>query len=1178
MLAGLATAGAPAPALTPELVARSVAEIFGLRVVLIEPDAAIEVLPADAPEPTNLPAVHLVVDHRGHVLPTVLSETAAGRVLTPAGDDLPDDLRDSDPDPAGAEPRPDAVRIGSGGGAGDDETATEPAAPPPPPDVTTPPTGNPATHPAAGSPAGATPPGGTPPVASPPPPAAVDPMLVGIGLPKSGLPQMPQLVEAVRGFAQRHNVALDAAAAAALPARLLANYRAVTADGLIVPVGDLDLLIRLEASDLREVPSAVTPDGPSGEVISNEVIQGTFRTGGHSESTAQQAGALRLNAAFTASLGVGPGLLNVARLGLSAGGTANSVTRTSSAGLDAETGHVEDTRGQSTLYSLQPRWSYGWIDRSTPVGTTDPERLPQTADERLYLWIPDHYVQPAPTDVVRASDAPGRRHLPETFFASGVTRLPELYRQILAELARTMPPAEVAEIRHELAVKVWNLDTHLDTAVNDASGYRFNLSNRGRAVATVTISAELTAVPTRFGTTSRIAHLEKVRTQISGYGTGVGLTNESAVRGSLEFGLLPVPAVSLGARIYAAWSATNSEGASANRIGLWVLVSRYTGHTVGYRTDLSLTARVATRAAPESVPEPTPGVNARALLRVPEPAAFEHGFPVDREALLGPPATGDTVPFQSDAVRRDGPAYPVWDVGLPHHVRLGHGIGQGLARVDRDLIARLRNAVERSLRQHDFLPRDPDRPFLANRPPRPGRGRRLGRRAGRTQKLRNAELLDRMISGDGLDSHYDQLHQDGVSFVLRRPHEGARTARITIRAVPVVDLADDLRDPETNNSIYFVRRTGEYHTVNLGMGLDIAGQSAGGGQRISVGAGVAAHAAGLQNLAAGLGYVRAMGATDAVATVINRPELLEYPGDVDEYRIPSRYTVTIEYGDAGSAAPTEIRETGAATVHLIPYFNSAPQPATDPSPAPEPQLPAAPELAPATDPRVLDRAVVHYLDATGLQAAARQVLPEFTGADRSSDQQIVNFTSRTSVAAHFKEMLENRYSTDGLFVGGAAYDRYGSLRLGVRRLGPRGSWAPPRQVRPRPDQARAGAGRAEHHPVGGDHGQHDRPGRRRQPGCGGPARARRRGGGQPGLVHLAHEGDAADRREGVPGAELPAGLRVQRPLRARGGRLDRGTGEGAARLPPYPHGRPDRRADRRLPALRAGRAGRLRSR
>ncbi|HEY3506082.1 MAG TPA: hypothetical protein VGN37_25255 [Actinocatenispora sp.] len=926
-----------------------------------------------------------------------------------------------------------------------------------------------------------------------------DPAVRSVGVPKAGLPHLPQVVSTVEKLVRAAGATVPAADLKALPRQLLNNYRQALG-GLQVSLGTAEALVTIDPTHPWTVvhpsgsfdaptdqPGAITGDDDGG-FHSNETINGNFQTGTHNQSRSGQLGALNLGAAAKFGLGLGPGVAQVLKLGVAGAGTANKVSRATTVVQDAETGMVEDTRSDSTLLAYVPNWRVK-VRTDPAIAWAD---LPNTAvdgpeNEKLLLWVPDHYLADPPAATVTAVPPtdPGappvrpvpphdlstpppqpppdatpaalaqheqavrdRRHrqasyydalatyhqdvqrhraheaalarfardrttLPDSLYASGLTRLDRLFDAVVTELtdAGLSLPAG-STIRGELAHKVWNLDTNLKKAVNDPDGYHFTLTDGGHIVATVTIRTTRNdgAVPPRqVGGTSDTAHVENVRTAIAGMSGSQTLTRASDVSGSGEVDLVPVPLLTAGASAYVGFTWSNSDGFGAGRTGLWVLVSRYAGYTNGYHVSMNHTASIQVRTRPDAAPRVTTPVTGEGLLRLPEPDAFRHGFRIDHAAVTPHPTAGPSpVP---GVVRGTGPKPTDQKAApLPLHVLQGKGVGQGLTKVDDAVSTTLRRRLTNELRTTGFLPRNAANPFHVEK-----------RMEILDSQFDNMRLLDKMVSGAGLDSHYDQVHQDGMAFtlVLRRHLGGMDFARITVKAD---QRLTGYADHEGNrHSEYFVRTTDEYHAVNLAMGMDSATPSTGGGTKFSFGVkGTVGYGGGdprgswFKGTSAGIEFQRSIGASEGLFLMVNRPELLEYPGTLNEYRLPSDWTVTIEYSHLDAPTPITLTEQ-FATVHLLPAFNN---------PAKGPYTQAQP-----TPKDVLDTAVVFHVDSSGLTDASRALLPDLHGPGATNDDLITTFASTISVRSHLKEIVSGEYTTDQLFEPGLWRDDTAALAL-----------------------------------------------------------------------------------------------------------------------------------------------------
>ncbi|MEV5753960.1 hypothetical protein AB0L00_39620, partial [Actinoallomurus sp. NPDC052308] len=819
------------------------------------------------------------------------------------------------------------------------------------------------------SPPGSTPPSAEPPVVEP----IADPMVRSIGVPRAALPQMPALLRRIRQALDEAGVNHTENELTLLTQRLLANYRYLgmhdaageTGDsGLQVPIGDGEVLVTLDATDPYEernpagatlTPSGLPPVEGGHQAVGT--INSVFATGAHAQSQSGQLGATR--GALSASLGVpvAPGV--IVRGGVSISGTANQSNRSDTHIADAEGGHVEDNRTAHKLIAYTAKWSFKVrTDDEQSWARTPVQRLDDPTDERLFLWIPDHYLEKSPADqVIATGEAVKVDKLPSYFSASGLTNLPRLFDEIAAVLReKGLPLPMGSSIRQELLQKLWNLDMHLDAAVNTARGYRFRLhSEHGRPMAAVSVRSERLAGAPRVGATSDKSHIENVRTAIDGWSGGHTIGNASALTfPSAEVDLgAPVTGLEkagLGIAGYLSYSSSNTDGISAGRTGLHVLVPRDTSYTNAYDMSFTHRATVSVRGDEDRrAPKTTGPVPGRALVRVPEAAAYEHGLPVDREALKNPPAQGGTVPYEPNAIRGTGRGPNDPDTKpVPHYVAEGKGVGMGLVMVAEGTVEEIRNALTAELSGTGFLPADGDDPFEGYT--WYGHGNRLD------SLVDSEELFDKMVSSRGLDSHYDQIHQDGMTFTLRKRRGGmgvdldVDSAKVTIKA-----RKNPAHEPE------FIRSTDQFHTVNLAMGMDSAGASVGHSRKVAAGFKFKGLFQSLKTAMMGVEFQRSVGASDAVGFLNNRPELLEYPGKVDEFALTSDYEITVEYQHSGvqGRVRKSVRDPDPITVenqtalaYLLPL-------GTEEGPISEGPTPA----------EVLEQGVVYFVDTTGVRGA-----------------------------------------------------------------------------------------------------------------------------------------------------------------------------------------------------------------
>ncbi|GGM18505.1 hypothetical protein GCM10010129_73360 [Streptomyces fumigatiscleroticus] len=797
------------------------------------------------------------------------------------------------------------------------------------------------------------------------------------------------------------------------------------------------------------------PDGParllrprpaSDRFHANQLVKGTFLTGAYVSTHAGPTSATRANVTLSAGIGTGLGWLDAVRLSLQLSGSANASTRSTSHIADAEGGHVEIGDTDATLVAYQARWSVKLrTDDRTPWEAIQPTEVTTTGDERLMLYLAEHYLgTPGPAVTAQGPEVDATR-LPSAFTASGLTGLPPLMDEILKVLRQETEAAGLSWKTtigslpyNELIDKLWSLDAHLDDAVNKPYGYRIDLNDGKGVIASVELHSERLTPGSLVGATTDKAPIENVRTAIDGGSGSHALTQSSGASLSLAVDTGPV-AGEMGYSLSAGMNWSSTDSLSAGRVGLWVLVPRYIGYTSAYEVMFSHRARVTVRSRP---PVMTSSVRGRALLRTPEPEAFRYGFPVERAALKAtgsgvnserasqpaasappaavhdgapstapmtgapspatgtvaeepsdtrPPEDNEVVPYAPDSLRRTGrregdPAHRP----LPPYIEDGRGIGTGIAKVEPATVTAIYDWLSEELKRTGFLPAEPTTPLTERT--------RYTHRSTRESRMENQALFDKMVSERAFDSYFDQIHQTGHSFALRVRRGALATdlwtdhATITIRAG---------KSPGT--AATYEGSTDAEAAVNLAMGMGNTEQSVSGFRRIVLS--LRARLTPFRQLkSTGFGFdlFRQIGASHGVNHMHNRPELLEYRGILHQHKLFSDYTVTVEYGRSGLARNRRRRSepyqlTKQPTlVSLLPLGDTS-----DPGISYLDRTPAS----------VLKHAAIHYLDATGLPEAATTILGPLTGPEGNADQELKAFTRTISIRAFAKEIITDPWDT-----------------------------------------------------------------------------------------------------------------------------------------------------------------------
>ncbi|MBT0774262.1 hypothetical protein KIH74_35290 [Kineosporia sp. J2-2] len=910
----------------------------------------------------------------------------------------------------------------------------------------------------------------------------------------------------------------------------------------------------------------------------NQNTLGQFAIGGSTRSGTGLAGATRVQANFSMVFAA------IVRAGVSLSGTMNQRVISTSAFKDAEYGRVMDYRADSTLVAYEPLYTIrtrtsplvpwkrvtpSWSTDSRDRGTTEPA----TTAESLLTWIPSNLlesvapqvvpVRPARPEFAQALDA-ARRKFPDTYFASGLTGLQDLYEGVVRELhlgGLDVRPGST-ELLDLYAQLVMKLSVNLHKSVNDAhddagrqaTGYDFLVHDRnGTAVAKVVIQSERvqralyrqvvvtdgeahleSVLHQRLGATSDKMHIEKVRTAIAASSVTESLTQSGVLSVGAAADALPVvPEVTLGPNFRAAFSASKSDSVSAGKTGLWVNVDRYTGPSVVHRVDMRHRAGISLIRRPEKEIRWTAWHEGAAIVVMPQWAAFAHGFSVDMSAL----ATGFTatraeiggtlsedgmIEFHPGAVPEEKvPREKRNPKNLPIRLRAqilqNHGTGTGLPTLEPRVAETLNRQVKEVLREVGLLSPDPLRPFSRRHPADRHRLRKGWLKLNVSDLLENERIVDKFLSTDGIEAHYDQIFQDGLEVVLRAVDQIGitHTARLLV-------WAEQNLDP---NGDYYLYTTPHMHSVNLSIGSTSAGHGVSGSRSITLGGRFQAGSDLLQMVTAGVDRQWTKGAGQSGSFIGNYPELLESPGDQDAVRLPGRFGATLTFDDLPQAAQERLarRAEGQRRRRKKDQFRIArdvegagpaklrkrrPEPSDTAHPRPgresrrpggqgklrkprpvqltpeqlrlekkrqareqlvqaraeravqraaeqktltwhsdpveghatvfvlpdiglekfDPLDPALDAL-PATDPAVLEKALVYYLDTTGLVPLLRDMFPTLTGVGKLSDEQIANLGSTTMMRSFVPDFLHDEYQTGGLFSPGLISHTNGGLGI-----------------------------------------------------------------------------------------------------------------------------------------------------
>ncbi|HEX6076685.1 MAG TPA: ADP-ribosyltransferase [Micromonosporaceae bacterium] len=552
-------------------------------------------------------------------------------------------------------------------------------------------------------------------------------------------------------------------------------------------------------------------------------------------------------------------------------------------------GAVVDNRGDSSLYDLRAAWELrvrtgdGWIDGDDVTSGVTGDR------PTLRLWVAHPYTEAGPAEPVSMRELePGRepeRTFPE-HFASNLEGLAELNDRALAlvgpELSR-MGSVARQEIHNAI---VEDLPVSLGEALSDGGMLRV-ISDGGRPAALLQVRSELVRVPvdpdddsagTRYdaepvGTPSDLYHQERLRVAFSNAAGSQSVSDSEHVAGTVAPRSpeeLPGDGV-FGAAATLSPGAGHSEGTSTDRTSINPSVQRYSGHTQGYRIQLSHTVTVELLDGGDG-PMTAEPVSGAGLVRMPELDGYRFGLPVDRDAVRLRRGKvlrhkDGSVVLRGEPVRTAGRplSLPAW---LGPYEIAGSGIGlvQGLTGLDE-----IRDGLQRELQEEGLLPGFDQSgfPVLSTVP------------MVRAAQLANLREFLTNMSPLRMEAGYDEATQGGILINLVRQRVGHVPEHVTV----LVEL-DQHRERVIN-----LGTTDAQKVVHLDIGSDAVTRTGGESGRVplnlrgtldgDVGNVTATPASG--GLAAGGLLGRA--ATWALGRRVNHVTLIENTGEVGILRV-----------------------------------------------------------------------------------------------------------------------------------------------------------------------------------------------------------------------------------------------------------------------------------------------------
>lgn len=548
--------------------------------------------------------------------------------------------------------------------------------------------------------------------------------------------------------------------------------RVLTGEGVVLRVGTkhrADLRVQLSVDELLEVPDP--------KVKASEIINGLFPQGGRRLATTATS---KLGWAFTVPMKAllqllgtvthQPWLGDLTLKGELSGGRSRSVT--GNAAEYAQTGAVEDNRGESVLYAGKASWELDIrIDRATGwIGSQTVAEGKENDATELRAWVSHAYtVDPAQDQAHRKDLQNGRLPAHHLTSVTGLERLTddvvEANQDRLTELADGR--SQVEEQLHTI------LTNDLPSRLSDSTDHAVlrPLTVDGKPVGHVAVTTRIRYETVEMvGTQSTTHWQESVRIGFSNtstqqaFGASTSVSAKAGYDGAAVQDIDP-NGTDIGPTVSGGRSATRSDALSGGGTSIHVGVHRFVGPTQAYK--LVLDHEVTVELDGETA---TTGGDSTVMARVRVRDAYQHGLPVAREAVRdgGRSVDGDVDPkavvpgrklelpsWAEDAEGRLAAAGP-WNV---------QSVTGGKAAFE---------AIVNRLADRGFVPPlnadgQPDLTKLSADP------------IERQGQLRNLEELREQLSTERLEAGYDLAVRDGILVTLTHPRTTQATETVVLR-------------------------------------------------------------------------------------------------------------------------------------------------------------------------------------------------------------------------------------------------------------------------------------------------------------------------------------------------------------------------------------------------------------
>ncbi len=609
--------------------------------------------------------------------------------------------------------------------------------------------------------------------------AAYQTALEGLAPPAAALPSMQPTgrLPHLTALTERINATLIAKGidhtftADALQQLLSAEFgRILTDDGVVLRVGTkhpADLRIKLSVAELVEVRDP--------KVKASEIINGLFPQSGRRIATSATS---RFDKTFTVPLKALLKLLGTAirqpwlgdlTLKLEVG-TGHARAVTGNAAEYAQTGAVEDNRGESVLYTGKASWQLDVrTDRTWSAAETVAEGNAKDATE-LRAWVSHAYTVDAAKGTERRFDLANGR-LPAHFLTS-VTGLEKLTDKVIADNEGRF--AKLGSDRTQLEEQLHAiLNNDLPSRLAESTDHAVlrPLTVDGKPVGHVEVTTRIRYEKVGLvGAQSTTHWQESVRIGFSttstqqSFGASASVTLKAGYDGEAVHDV-DTDGTDVGPTVSGGRTATRSAALSGGGTSIHVGVHRFTGPTQAYSMELEHVVKVVLDGEVVTTRE-----DSAVVARVRVKDAYRYGLPVDRSAVHNGGQIVDGEVDPNGVVPGRKLEFPAWATDAAGRlITAGPWNVQAVTGAE----AAFKAIMERMAGRGFVPPLDsngnPDLTKLSTDP------------IERHAQLLNLEELREQLSTERLEAGYDIAARDGILITLTHARTGQATENAVLR-------------------------------------------------------------------------------------------------------------------------------------------------------------------------------------------------------------------------------------------------------------------------------------------------------------------------------------------------------------------------------------------------------------